>query len=231
METSAMGDAKWFIIHTYSGYENKVADNIKTIVKNRNMQDQILDVMIPVEIVEEYYTPDPKKASKKKKAASEEETVGSETEDGVQEPKESKQEIRVRERKLYPSYVFVKVVVGVVEKKTEDGGTVREEAMSDEAWYVIRNTRGCTGFVGPEGKPKALTQDEVYSMGIEKRTVIFPFQTGDSVRIAEGPFVDYIGVVEEIIPDREIAVVSINFMGTKASDEFSFDQLDPLDNN
>ena len=102
--------AKWYVIHTYSGYENKVANNIETVVENRQMQDQILEVKIPMETVTEI------KDNKKRDV----------------------------ERKVFPGYVLVKLAVDV-----EDG----EYVMSDDTWYVIRNTRGVTGFVGPESKP------------------------------------------------------------------------------
>ena len=113
-------DAKWYVVHTYSGYENKVASNIVKVVENRNMQDQILDVKVPVEIV-------------------------TEVKDDVK---------RQVERKMFPGYVLVKFAVYFDEKF---GGL----KMTDEAWYVVRNTRGVTGFVGPESKPVPLTEQEV----------------------------------------------------------------------
>ena len=116
---------KWFVVHTYSGYENKVQDNIMKVVDNRNMNDEILDVRVPTELVVE-----------------------------VKDNGETKEV----ERKLFPGYVLVKVAVQAGDN---------EYTMSDEAWYVIRNTRGVTGFVGPESKPVALTDKEVETMGLE----------------------------------------------------------------
>ncbi|MBQ6932461.1 MAG: transcription termination/antitermination protein NusG, partial [Clostridia bacterium] len=113
-------DARWYVIHTYSGYENKVADSIQKIVENRSMQDYILDVKIPTEIVTE-----------------------------IREDKTT----REVERKIFPGYVLVKLAVFY-----DDDG---QPKMTDDTWYVIRNTRGCTGFVGPESKPVPLTEEEV----------------------------------------------------------------------
>lgn len=123
-----------YVIHTYSGYENKVANNIETVVENRQMQDQILEVKIPMETVTEI------KDNKKRDV----------------------------ERKVFPGYVLVKLAVDV-----EDG----EYVMSDDTWYVIRNTRGVTGFVGPESKPIPLSDEEVLALGVEKRQVEVAYQS------------------------------------------------------
>ena len=112
-------EAKWYVVHTYSGYENKVAADLMTTAENRNLQDMIVDVKVPTEIVTE--------------------TVGDKTKEV--------------ENKIYPCYVFVKMVY------------------TDETWYVVRNIRGCTGFVGPGSKPVPLTDAEVYRMGVETRSV------------------------------------------------------------
>ena len=111
----AESEARWYVVHTYSGYENKVATDLMTTAENRNLQDMIIDVKVPVEIVTE--------------------TVGDKTKEV--------------ENKLFPGYVFVKMVY------------------TDETWYVVRNIRGCTGFVGPGSKPVPLTDAEVYRMGVE----------------------------------------------------------------
>ena len=113
----AESEARWYVVHTYSGYENKVATDLMTTAENRNLQDMIIDVKVPVEIVTE--------------------TVGDKTKEV--------------ENKLFPGYVFVKMVY------------------TDETWYVVRNIRGCTGFVGPGSKPVPLTDAEVYRMGVETR--------------------------------------------------------------
>ena len=117
-------EPKWYVVHTYSGYENKVKTNLEKLVENRNMQDLVLQIIVPTETVVEH--------------------------------KESGN--RTREKKIFPGYVLVKVAV-----EAEDN----EYVMSDDAWYVIRNTRGVTGFVGPESKPVPLTEQEVANLGVE----------------------------------------------------------------
>ena len=133
-------DAKWYVVHTYSGYENKVATNIEKMVENRKMQDQILEVQIPTEIVTEI------KDDKKREV----------------------------ERKLFPGYVLVKAAV------TYDENNV--PSMSDDAWFVIRNTRGVTGFVGPESKATPLSDDEVLKLGVEKKSIEVEYKVGDTLR-------------------------------------------------
>lgn len=179
--------AKWYVIHTYSGYENKVANNIETVVENRQMQDQILEVKIPMETVTEI------KDNKKRDV----------------------------ERKAFPGYVLVKLAVDV-----EDG----EYVMSDDTWYVIRNTRGVTGFVGPESKPIPLSDEEVLALGVEKRQVEVAYQVGDLVNIIDGPFGDFSGVVEEIDPDKDLVRVTISMFGRETPVEFALDQVEPAVN-
>ncbi|MBR4798954.1 MAG: transcription termination/antitermination protein NusG, partial [Clostridia bacterium] len=125
----------WYVIHTYTGYENKVAANIEKIVENRGLEKLILAVNIPVEKV-------------------------------IEKSDKGDKEI---ERKLFPSYVLVKMV------------------MNDETWHIIRNTTGVTGFVGPGSRPVPLTEEEVERMGVEVRTIEIQFAVGDSVRIVDGP--------------------------------------------
>ena len=137
-------DAKWYVVHTYSGYENKVATNIEKVVENRKMHDQILDVKIPTEIVTEI--------------------------------KDDK--TREVERKIFPSYVLVKVAVDYDEDD--------QPKMSDDSWYVIRHTRGVTGFVGPDNKPAPLSDQEIYKLGVEKRVVEVNYKVGDIVSIGGG---------------------------------------------
>ena len=179
--------AKWYVIHTYSGYENKVANNIETVVENRQMQDQILEVKIPMETVTEI------KDNKKRDV----------------------------ERKVFPGYVLVKLAVD-----GEDG----EYVMSDDTWYVIRNTRGVTGFVGPESKPIPLSDEEVLALGVEKRQVEVAYQVGDLVNIIDGPFGDFSGVVEEIDPDKDLVRVTISMFGRETPVEFALDQVEPAVN-
>ena len=166
-------EAKWYVIHTYSGYENKVASNLRTTVENRNLQDLILEVKVPTETVTEV------KDDKTKEV----------------------------ERKLYPGYVFVKMVY------------------TDETWYVVRNIRGCTGFVGPSSKPVPLSDAEVVRMGVETRSVEVSYSEGDTVRITEGPLEDFVGVVEELITDKNYVRVTVSMFGRETPVELELDQV------
>lgn len=138
--------AKWYVLHTYSGYENKVANSIQTIVELRSLQDRICEVRIPMETVTEI---------------------------------KNGEEVQV-ERKLFPGYVLINMVV------------------NDDTWILIRGIRGVTGFVGPEGEPMPLTEEEMSSLGIKKEEVVLPFKEGDSVKIIDGAFKDFIGTVENV---------------------------------
>ncbi|MBO4382686.1 MAG: transcription termination/antitermination factor NusG [Clostridia bacterium] len=181
---------KWYVVHTYSGYENKVQDNIKTVVDNRNMNDEILDVRVPTELVVE-----------------------------VKENGETKEV----ERKIFPGYVLVKVAVQAGDN---------EYTMSDEAWYVIRNTRGVTGFVGPESKPVPLTEKEVETMGLEAEeaevatSVEVNYKVGDFVRITGGNLADYSGVVQEIDTEAGRVKVTISMFGRETSADLALNQVE-----
>lgn len=234
-----MEDAKWFVVHTYSGYEQKVADNIVKVVNNRKMQDQILDVMIPLEIVEEV-GPKPKRKPKSKKSVDDfdswetEPIYDSYTEeyDSKHEKKEesSKKEEDSKKdkdakkdppkRKKYPGYVFVKMGVSYDSKSGE-------MKMTDEAWYVVRNTRGVTGFVGPESKPRPLSDAEVISMGVETHTIEVNYNVGDYVTIIGGPFDNFKGYVEEIDVKNDFVRVIISMMGRDTPIELGLDQVEP----
>ena len=170
------GEARWYVIHTYSGYENKVASNLMTTAENRGMQDMILEVKVPTETVTEI------KDDKTKEV----------------------------ERKLYPGYVFVKMIY------------------TDETWYIVRNVRGCTGFVGPSSKPIPLTEAEVYRMGVETRVVEVSYAVGDSVRIIDGPLEDFIGTVEELNTDRNYVRVIVSMFGRETPVELELSQAEPV---
>lgn len=167
-------EARWYVVHTYSGYENKVASNLMTTVENRNLQDMILEVKVPTEIVTEI------KDDKTKEV----------------------------ERKLFPGYVFVKMIY------------------TDETWYVVRNIRGCTGFVGPSSKPVPLTEAEVYRMGVETRVVEVSYKVGDTVRIIDGPLEDFIGVVDELSVDKNYVRVTVSMFGRETPVEFELNQAE-----
>ena len=175
-------EARWYVVHTYSGYENKVAGDLMTTAENRNLQDMILDVKVPTEIVVE-------KVINKK---------GEEVEKEV-------------EHKIYPGYVFVKMVY------------------TDETWYVVRNIRGCTGFVGPGSKPVPLTEAEVYRMGVEQRVVKISYAVGDSVRIIDGPLEDFVGTVEELDADKNYVRVVVSMFGRETPVELELGQAEPIE--
>ena len=168
--------AKWYVVHTYSAYENTVKATIEKTVQSRGLQDQIMNVTIPIETVTEI------------------------TDSGVS---------KTYERKLYPGYVFVKMVY------------------SDNTWHAIRGVRGVSGFVGPTGDdPVPLTDDEVYAMGVEKREIVVNYAVGDTVRILDGPFSSFTGIVEEIDIDKNSVSVVVTMFGRETSVEFELDQIE-----
>lgn len=172
-----MEEAKWYVAHTFSGYENKVASNIQTVVENRNLHDLIQEVSVPTETVVEI------------------------KEDG------SKKEV---ERKIFPGYVLVKMV------------------MNDDTWYVVRNIRGCTGFVGPESKPVPLTEEEVRKLGIEKITVEVAYAPGDAVNVIDGPLEGFSGTVDSVDVSKNSVLVTISMFGRETAVEFELDQLEKI---
>ena len=165
-----MSEAKWYILHTFSGYEKKVADNIQKVVENRNLQHLIEEVMVPTETITENH--------------------------------EGK--VKTYESKICPSYVYVKMV------------------MTDESWYICRNTRGCTGFVGPGSKPIPLTDEEVANLGVVPQTKEV-IKSGDLIRIISGTMKDLEGTVNEINEEEGKALVTVSMFGkeTPATRELS----------
>lgn len=172
-----MPEARWYVVHTYSGYENKVASTLVTTVENRNLQDMILDVKVPVETI-------------------------------VEEKDGKQKEI---EHKLYPGYVFIKMIY------------------TDETWYVVRNIRGCTGFVGPSSKPVPLSEAEVYRMGVEKRVVQASYNVGDQVKIIDGPLEDFVGIVEEMDIENDYVRVTVSMFGRETPVELEIGQAELLE--
>ena len=168
----------WYVVHTYSGYENRVATNLEKIVENRKMGHLILAVKIPTEKV---VSPDG---------------------DGKEE-----------ERKLFPSYVLVKMV------------------MNDETWHVVRNTSGVTGFVGPGSQPVVLTDEEVEALGVETVVVALKYQVGDVVRVIGGALKGHIdsAVVEEISSNSKTVKVSASLYGRKTSIELDSAWIEKVD--
>ncbi len=181
-------DSRWYVVHTYSGYENKVASNILKAAENRKMQDEIFEVKIPTETVVEV------------------------REDG---------KTREVERKIFPGYVMVKIATFLDENDMPK--------ISDEAWLVIRGTRGATGFVGPEGKPVPLTEDEVYRLGVEKRVVEVKYEVGDTVNIIDEIFEGFSGTVEEIdLENNKVKVTVSALFGKETLVELELDQVEPI---
>ena len=170
----AEAEAKWYVVHTYSGYENKVKLDIeKTIANNKNIADKILGVEVPTE--------------------------------SVMEVKDGKK--KVVDRKMCPGYVIVHMV------------------MNDNTWYVVRNTRGVTGFVGPASKPVPLTDEEVRKLGISSAMFKIDCELGDSVQITNGPFEGSVGEVTEIRPEEGIVVVGLSIFGRSTPVELSFEYI------
>ena len=167
---------KWYVVHTYSGYENKVKVNVEKIVENRNMQDVIFEVMVPMEERVEI------KNGKKK----------------------------IVQKKIFPGYVLVKMI------------------MTDESWYVVRNTRGVTGFVGPASKPVPLTDEEIVNLGVERVPIKLDAKIGNSVKVISGPFENFIGTIQEINNERQKIKVLVSMFGRETPVELEFAQVEVL---
>ena len=170
---------QWYVVHTYSGYENKVKDNLEKTVENNGMQDLIFEVTVPTEEVAE-----------------------------IRNGKRV-----VSQRKTFPGYVLVKMII------------------TSESWYVVRNTRGVTGFVGPESKPVALTPQEVESMlTSQSRESRYSIAVGEDVRILSGPLENFTGTVEEIDMDRQKMRVKVKmFLGREMQVEVDLNQVEKLE--
>jgi transcriptional antiterminator NusG len=168
--------AKWYAVHTYSGYENKVSTSIENAVENRRLNDLICEVRVPTEVVTEI------KDNKKREV----------------------------ERKLFPGYVLIKMV------------------MNDETWYVVRNIRGVTGFVGPGSKPVPLTDEEVMRLGVETNEIVINFAVGDSISIVDGYFAGFIGRVNQIDKEKSLVRVTVSMMGKDVPVELSLEQVASL---
>ncbi len=175
-EENVSAESRWYVVHTYSGYENKVKANIEKTVENRGMQDLIHEVSVPLQDVVEI------KDGQKK-------TV---------------------QRKVFPGYVLIKMF------------------MTDETWYVVRNTRGVTSFVGPGSKPVPLTDAEVRAMGIGEQLADLDVAVGDSVRVASGPFADSVGQIKEINEGKRTVIVKLSIFGRETPVELDFTQIDKL---
>ncbi len=168
--------AKWYVVHTYSGYENKVKANIEKTIETRHLEDHILAVSIPLETVTEMTDNGPK----------------------------------TYDRKVFPGYVLVKMI------------------MSDETWYIIKNVRGVTGFVGSGTKPTPLTEEEVYQLGMEKREFVVGYAVGDEVRIADGPLTSFVGTVDMLDVEKNKVRVIVSMFGRETPVDLELDQVEVI---
>ena len=171
-----MSELNWYVVHTYSGYENKVKANIEKTIENRKLQDQIFEVRVPLQEVVEMKGGVRKNVSKK----------------------------------MFPGYVIIKMIV------------------TNESWYLVRNTQGVTGFVGHGSEPIPLTDEEVARMGIEKVYIDLDVEVGETVRIISGPFESFMGVVEEINKEKQILRVKVSMFGRDTPVELEFSQVDKI---
>ena len=172
-----MSETNWYVVHTYSGYENKVKVNIEKAIENRNIQDQIVEVSVPVEEVVEV-----KNGTKK--------TVS---------------------RKLFPGYVFLNM------------------EMNDETWYVVRNTRGVTGFVGPGSKPVPLSEEELRNMGFSgSARVEIDVEVGDTIEVTSGAWEDMTAVVRQINQAKQTVTINVDMFGRETPVEIGFADIKKL---
>ena len=168
-----MADAHWYVVHTYSGYENKVKVDIEKNIENRNLQDQILEVSVPLQPVVEIKNGVEKKADKK----------------------------------MFPGYVLIKMV------------------MNDDTWYVVRNTRGVTGFVGPGSKPVPLTEEEIASLGFQAPEVSVDYEVGDVIVVIAGAWKDTVGAIKSINEAKKSITISVEMFGRETPVELNFTEV------
>lgn len=165
-----MEKAHWYVVHTYSGYENKVKANIDKTIENRHLEDQILEVRVPMQDVFEMKNGAKKQVSKK----------------------------------MFPGYVLINMI------------------MNDDTWYVVRNTRGVTGFVGPGSKPVPLTEAEMKPLGINETDVIVDFAEGDSIVVTGGVWKDTIGIIQSMNAGKQMVTINVDLFGRETPVEISF---------
>lgn len=170
-------EAHWYVVHTYSGYENKVKVDLEKTIANRNLQDAILEVRVPTQAVTEV------RANGTKKSV---------------------------ERKLFPGYVLINMI------------------MNDDTWYVVRNTRGVTGFVGPGSKPIPLSDEEMKPLGIHVENLEVSFDVGDRVAVVAGAWKDTVSVISKIDPNKQSATISVELFGRETPVEISFDEISKI---
>ena len=171
-----MAEAKWYVAHTYSGYENKVKADLEKTIENRHLEEEILEVRVPMQEVVEM-----KNGAKK--------TV---------------------QKKLFPGYVLVNMV------------------MNDDTWYVVRNTRGVTGFVGPGSKPVPLTEAEMKPLGIKTENISIDFSEGDTIVVVAGAWKDTVGAVQKIDYNKQTVIINVELFGRDTPVEISFAEVRKL---
>ena len=171
-----MAEANWYVAHTYSGYENKVKANIEKTIENRHLEDQILEVRVPMQDVVEMKNGTKKQVSKK----------------------------------LFPGYVLINMI------------------MNDDTWYVVRNTRGVTGFVGPGSKPVPLTEEEMIPLGIQTEIIEIDYAEGDSVVVTGGAWKDTTGIIQSINRQKQVVTINVELFGRETPVEISFAEIKKL---
>ena len=168
-----MAEANWYVVHTYSGYENIVKANIEKTIENRHLEEEILEVRVPMQEVMEM-----KNGARK----------------NVQ-------------KKMFPGYVLINMV------------------MNDDTWYVVRNTRGVTGFVGPGSKPVPLSEAEMKPLGIKVENVTLDFAEGDTIAVVAGVWKDTVGVVQRMDYGKQTATINVELFGRETPVEISFAEV------
>ncbi len=168
-----MAEANWYVVHTYSGYENKVKANIEKTIENRHLEEQILEVRVPMQDVVEVKNGAKKQVSKK----------------------------------MFPGYVLINMI------------------MNDDTWYVVRNTRGVTGFVGPGSKPVPLTEMEMRPLGLKAEDVVVDFAEGDTVAVIAGVWKDTVGVIQSMNYGKQIVTINVDLFGRETPVEISFTEI------
>ena len=171
-----MAEANWYVVHTYSGYQKKVKENIEKTIENRHLGDQILEVRVPMQSVVEM-------------------------KNGVK---------KTVEKKMFPGYVLINMV------------------MNDDIWYVVRNTRGVTGFVGPGSKPVPLTEAEMKPLGIQVDSVVVDFEEGDSIRVTGGVWKDTVGIIQTMNHGKQMVTINVDLFGRETPVEISFTDIQKL---
>ena len=169
-----MSEAKWYVVHTYSGYENKVKANIEKTIENRNLQEQILEVSVPLETVVEV------------------------TKSGAR---------KQVQKKIFPGYVLIHMI------------------MNDDTWYVVRNTRGVTGFVGPGSKPVPLTDYEMANLGINAKKIAVDYKVGDTIVATSGVWENTVGAIKSINEGKQTVTIMVDMFGRETPVELNFDEI------